>query len=256
MRRLFVGITAIALGCGTPKAPVPAEDLIGRPPPPSEDPFFFVAMEKAIPVETSGRVEPVKTEVIEDVPDAKTRLSPDGFEDRERSLIDREKRVVVAEQRLVEAEQRFAAAQLRFKETEQQSLSMLNRRETELNEREAFIRADFDRLGQERAELTTMRIALESRPTAETAKKVEKKPEPKIEGGYQCMSCVAICEVVNGKQVCPEREDLICGWGTHTDRNIAGKLAEAECAGALKLTANMQTYGKIEGDCPRASCQK
>lgn len=250
MRR-FSLIVALVWGCGTPPAPVPAEDLIGRPPPASEDPFFFVAMEKAIPVETSGRVEPVDAVEPEKVEDR-------GLEDageRKRSLDEREARLVAAERQLAEAEQRVLEAERRFKENEQQSISMLKRREQDLDERERFIREDFDRLGQERAQLTALKLEIESRTSKNSTSK-ETKPQLQKTQGFQCMSCVAICEVVNGKQVCPEKEDLICGWGTHSDRNVASKLAEEECRGALKLTANSQTYGKIEGDCPPASCPK
>jgi DNA repair exonuclease SbcCD ATPase subunit len=209
-------------------------------------------MEKAIPVETSGRVEPVETVEPEKVDERDLREATD----QTRSLEEREAKLIAAERQLADVEQRLLEAERRLRENEQQSISMLKRREQDLDERERFIREDFDRLGQERAQLTTLKLEIESRASKDSTPKVETKPQPQKTQGFQCMSCVAICEVINGKQVCPEKEDLICGWGTHTDRKVASQLAEEECRGALKMTANSQTYGKIEGDCPPASCPK
>lgn len=219
-------VIALGLGCSTPKETPPSDSLIGRPPPASEDPFYFVAMERAVPVESSGMVE------ADPVPD----LSAERKE--------------------------------------------IQRRTAELEEREGQIRKEFERLGQERDQvdelsksLSESRVALEqerqkledlrrSLGTAqrETVARAEKVPseavtEPSRIREVQCVACVSICPVINGKMTCPKEEDLVCGWGSHADGKIASELAAAECNGALRLMEGSKVYGEIGGECPRPSCK-
>ena len=79
-------------------------------------------------------------------------------------------------------------------------------------------------------------------------------PPPKSSPGQvQCFSCVKICAVDDPR--CEGSEDVICGWGVDLAREEASKMASAQCDGALDLARETPRWGRIEGDCPAATCR-
>ena len=90
-----------------------------------------------------------------------------------------------------------------------------------------------------------------SRAEATTPDRVPDRSPP----SQQCFSCVEICNVQDGRTRCEGREDIICGWGVHPERDTAARLATAECDGALDLARESTRYARIEGSCPAATCR-
>ncbi len=71
-----------------------------------------------------------------------------------------------------------------------------------------------------------------------------------------CFSCVRICPITNGEPDCgPDTDDLICGWGTHSDLEQAQLSAEAHCNATLDMARELPTYSEITGRCPPATCR-
>ena len=100
-----------------------------------------------------------------------------------------------------------------------------------------------------------------SEATPSDEKKRDRAPEKP--GAIQCFSCVRICPLSSsGSDTSPTvdcegaERDVICGWGVHRKEGKAGKLARAECDGALQMARRMKTWSRIEGSCPPASCRK
>ncbi|MEZ4461054.1 MAG: hypothetical protein R3E66_15285 [bacterium] len=107
----------------------------------------------------------------------------------------------------------------------------------------------------------------------ETVERPVEAPDPKVEPtlraeatvpdrvpdrsppSAQCFSCVEICNVEGGQTRCEGREDIICGWGVHPERETASRLATAECDGALDVARESTRYARIEGSCPVATCR-
>lgn len=246
MNRLIVLVLILA-GCAAPEAEKkrPADDLIGRPPPPSEDPFYFVAMEKAVRVDTTGTVEPDPVEPDSVQPDpvdpntevTKTTDPPVSavnlaeFESREREL------------RLREAELSRREAEVESKYAE------LAKREFEVEKRNESVRADL--LARE----SGIASALEEVEALRREVEASRKAPPKAKySGYQCMSCVSVCPIVDGRAVCQGEDDMVCGWGVHDSKETASKAAVAECRGALDLMESGSEYREIRGNCPAATC--
>ncbi len=79
---------------------------------------------------------------------------------------------------------------------------------------------------------------------------------PKADGtSTRCFSCVKVCPVEAGETKCPQKDDIICGWGVHPQPDTAGQLAQAECDGALDLVRESPRWSRIEGACPPPSCE-
>lgn len=242
MNRLIVLVLILA-GCAAPEAEKkrPADDLIGRPPPPSEDPFYFVAMEKAVRVDTTGTVEPdpvdpdpvnaSSVDVTKTVESEVSAADIAKFESREREL------------RLREAELSRREAEVESKYAE------LATREFELEKKNESVRAE---LQARESGIVSAREEVEAlRREVEAARKAPPKPKP---SGYQCMSCVSVCPVVDGRAVCHGEDDMVCGWGVHDSKETASKAAVAECRGALDLMESGKEYREIRGNCPAATC--
>lgn len=86
---------------------------------------------------------------------------------------------------------------------------------------------------------------------------VETPPHTQFEPRSACFSCVRICPVSSdGQTRCSDdADDLICGWGSHPDREEARITAEAHCDATLDMARQMQTYSEISGQCPVATCR-
>jgi len=220
-------VIAFGLGCSAPKPTPTSEGLVGRPPPPSEDPFYFVAMERAVQVESSGVVEP----------------DPPDFS-RERAEI---------RQKLSELE----ARELQIRE----EFERLGRERDQLAESSNSLKASQAAMRRERDELDELRRSLQSARATAVAPDPEKVVPKNLEAPkpvyteVQCVSCVSICPMIGGQMKCPREEDLVCGWGSHPDQKTASQLALAECNGALRLMEGSKVYGEIGGECPRPSCK-
>lgn len=75
---------------------------------------------------------------------------------------------------------------------------------------------------------------------------------------YQCFSCVRLCPIDDqgdAANCANAKEDTICGWGVDADAGRAGRLARAECNGALDMAREMPNWSRIEGECPPATCR-
>lgn len=95
-------------------------------------------------------------------------------------------------------------------------------------------------------------------PKAAEAKEIEPKALPlpdQTPPRYACFSCVEICLVDDDQTQCGDREDTICGWGAHPSREVASKLAQVECDGALDIARESIRFARIEGSCPIATCE-
>lgn len=85
---------------------------------------------------------------------------------------------------------------------------------------------------------------------------IPESPEP----GPQkraCFSCIQICPLDDkGRPNCQDTtDDLICGWGSHTDIDQARQTARAHCDATLDMARQLPTYSEISGACPIATCQ-
>ena len=93
-------------------------------------------------------------------------------------------------------------------------------------------------------------------------KPAEEQPEPQAPGAQrksdasrqpQCFSCVRICPAEGD---CDDaKEDVICGWGVHTDSAQAKRMARAECDATLNMARQMPVWSEIAGECPAATCR-
>lgn len=70
----------------------------------------------------------------------------------------------------------------------------------------------------------------------------------------RCFSCVKICPVDGS--CASSKQDVICGWGTHSTREQASRMARAECNAMLDLTRKMPVWSRIDGECPSATCRR
>lgn len=101
---------------------------------------------------------------------------------------------------------------------------------------------------------TTGMIGEEETPAAAAPPEGAPEPPPKTSPDQvQCFSCVKICAVTDPQ--CEGSEDVICGWGVDDAREQASQMAAAQCDGALDLARETRRWGRIEGDCPAASCR-
>lgn len=87
----------------------------------------------------------------------------------------------------------------------------------------------------------------------------EKQPEPADSAEPpaseqpQCFSCVRICPAEGDCD--SAQEDVICGWGVHTDSAEAKRRAKAECDATLDMARQMPVWSEIAGECPAATCR-
>lgn len=72
-----------------------------------------------------------------------------------------------------------------------------------------------------------------------------------------CFSCIQLCPLdEQGRAQCGNTaDDLICGWGSHTDTDTARDTAQAHCDATLDMARQMPTYSEISGACPIATCR-
>ncbi|MGM0555081.1 MAG: hypothetical protein ACQEVA_01770 [Myxococcota bacterium] len=92
---------------------------------------------------------------------------------------------------------------------------------------------------------------LASRTPPESSPKAQDAPEP---SGVRCFSCVKICPLEG--DCASAKKDVICGWGTHSTRDQAARLARAECDATLDMARQMPVWSRIEGSCPAATCSE
>lgn len=70
----------------------------------------------------------------------------------------------------------------------------------------------------------------------------------------RCFSCVKICPIEG--DCASAKKDVICGWGAHSTRDQAARLARAECDATLDMARQMPVWSRIEGSCPAATCSQ
>ncbi|MFU8807198.1 MAG: hypothetical protein ACNA8W_25540 [Bradymonadaceae bacterium] len=182
---VFCVLVAFGIGCTTP-APAPdrkEDTVLGRPPTPEEDPFFYIALPaEAVPAGHRGVIgidEPAPVAGPTDIPEVVEPPPP-------KAEPDPPPKEVVAEV---------------------------------------------------------------AKPTVLP----EEPPQPKQPA---CFSCVRICPADASSSQCDEGpENLICGWGTHPEAEVASKVARGQCDATLDMARQMPTYSRIDGACPPASCR-
>jgi hypothetical protein len=96
--------------------------------------------------------------------------------------------------------------------------------------------------------------ALGSTQPEEQSKPDEDATLEVVDGTVRCFSCVKICPVEGG---CDEaKRDVICGWGAHSTREQASKMARGECNATLDMARQMPVWSRIDGECPAATCRR
>lgn len=95
-----------------------------------------------------------------------------------------------------------------------------------------------------------------------TGPEVEPEIAPELEPKAErqppaCFSCVQICPLdQRGRPNCQDRaDDLICGWGSHPDADIARETAKIHCDATLDMARQLPNYSDISGSCPIATCK-
>ena len=105
---------------------------------------------------------------------------------------------------------------------------------------------------QDLPEATESEEASDASPAAQSEGSTTAEPER--ERPFRCFSCVKICPVDGGCE--SAKQDVICGWGTHSTREQASRMARAECNAMLELTRKMPVWSRIDGECPTATCRR
>ncbi len=77
-------------------------------------------------------------------------------------------------------------------------------------------------------------------------------PTPKI-SSPSCFSCVKICPATETD--CPN-QDVVCGWGRAKRVATARSLALAECEASLEMVQEMPPWNGITGHCPTPTCSR
>jgi hypothetical protein len=104
------------------------------------------------------------------------------------------------------------------------------------------------------SEVVASRKPEPSASEAEKTRAAEASEQDKQPRGVRCFSCVRICPIEG--DCASAKKDVICGWGTHSTRSQAARLARAECDATLDMARQMPVWSRIEGSCPPATCSE
>lgn len=226
---MLVSASLATAGCTGPATRTQSEldTMIGRPPPPGEDPFFIQAIPAdAIAVDPSGNIGV-------DIHNPAPQPQPPGATAR-------------AEIARLEAQiQKLEAEKTRLESARAQTARLQAQLE-EAQRDKSQLAAQLD-AAQQRAEAAQREIesARQQPKDGQTAPLPPTTP--------QCFSCVRICPTARG---CDNTdEDVICGWGTHADAAQARQVARAQCDATLDLARQMPVWSRIDGQCPPATCR-
>lgn len=245
MKRLLV-VVLLAVSCGgQSKADREASaDIVGTPPTPAEDPFFYVARPpvdaKADRQGTIGDVEAPERNREPDKVVEKSKPIPkiekSGLSKAERERLEKLEVAAKAAQREAEA------ARAELEQVQRENTLALARQE------EAEARA---------IELRAKNVQLEGEleDARRRAKKAESQPKSTVTKSdlAQCHACVKLCPM---KGKCADDAELVCGWGAGKTRKSARQRATSECDGALQSMRESGAFSRIAGTCPVATCLK
>lgn len=245
MKRLFV-IMLLAVSCGG-QSKVEREasaDIVGTPPTPDEDPFFYVARPPVdARADTQGTIGDVETpsrapkpEKVAEKSKPIPKIEKTGLSKAERERLEKLEAAARAAQREAEA------ARAELQQVKQENALALAKKE-EAEARALELRAKTVQLeGElEDAKRRTERLAA----SAQEAPKVQKSD---LE---QCHSCVKLCPL---KGKCADDAEIVCGWGAGKTRKSARQRATSECDGALQSMRESGAFSRIAGTCPVATC--
>jgi len=206
-------------GPSTTDEPDFTEDLIGRPPDSSDDPFASTTLPPdAVEVSASGMVgEEAPLDQMPTTP--KTDPAPPATSD------------VAAREPAVEELARPVEPE----------------RDPVASARDEGVDG---MLPRDRTQTPRPALVTETEP-----EDIEAIPEPPG-GMHRCFSCVKVCSVSDPTPDCSaSAEDIICGWGTSEELPDAREMARAECDATLDMAREMPRFSRIEGECPVASCR-
>ncbi|MFB6351617.1 MAG: hypothetical protein ABEN55_02940 [Bradymonadaceae bacterium] len=248
--RVVYVLTIAAIGglvaCGGKQTPKKSGDdeVIGKPPSETDDPFEIMRTpEDAQKAASSGYIGPEK--------DGKGDQT--GEDDENRKGADREKSARTSESGEDSPDDGAETTVSSKKAGDGKKEESSDQADTSTGASEKA--APSDESGDESPEAVR---ASKAEPPADQ----KKAHEPETDEGVQCFSCVRICPVSSGSGEaggaadCGGNErDVICGWGVHSEKASARRLATAECNGALDMARRMKTWSRIEGKCPEPTCR-
>ena len=237
MKRLVLVVACLFVACGGPKANAPsATQVVGTPPSPDEDPYFYVARP---PPEAKAS----KSGTIGE-PDPEPKAKPEPVETKPKKEAD-----IADSPPQIDAQTRAKLNQLEAKNVELQAQALQLRNELAEAQREvkqaqrAAADAKRDTSDRERdlqAQVASLKGQLEKAP----------RTDPALN---QCHSCVRLCPLTG--RCDKSTAELVCGWGTGRSQAQAQQRARAECDGALAGMVSDGVFSRVEGKCPRATCQ-
>lgn len=239
MKRYFLLLMlALIAGCSGPEAkPDPSTEVLGTPPTPDEDPFFYLARPpveaKAASKGTIGDSESKKDVAKKAEPDTKRdvkRSSKTSKDHESDSGAVKARAAELAKARAEIEELRHEAAMAAAARDDAEA------RAVELRTKNLELRSDLEQAAAQRERLQ---------------KELDAAPKVERSELAQCHSCVRLCPL---KGKCDDDAELVCGWGAGKKRKDAMLRATTECDGALDSMRTSGAFSRIEGKCPVASC--
>ena len=234
-------VAVLFIQCSSTPQPVEDEEpqFIGAPPTDEDDdPLFRYALPaEAVPADATGRIGAPSTDppVVEDIDKPRVVDEPQVIEEPE-----------IAEE--IDEPEAIDAPELAEEIDEPEAVDEPELAE-EIDEPEAV---DEPELAEEIDEDIVEQAVVEEPPIEE----IEAPPQM-VDEKEACFSCVRICPIDDlGNATCTEgSEDLICGWGSHENREDARRTARAHCDSSLDMARHMPNYSRIDGECPPATCR-
>jgi hypothetical protein len=219
-RRTIVLVVAVLVAaCGGADTKEEPETVIGTPPSPKEDPFFFVAMPaEAVPAAATGTIGD----------DSESQEVPPGPTE------------IVEQNEADDPEDTPAPTEA--------SDSVASESETAPEETSSVVESA-------KPVESPVEPRVERRVEPEVERPVARTERPAPDRSVRCFSCVRICPESVSDRDCGDDYDMICGWGRSRDRSVSAEIATGECNAALDLARSGSRYSSISGSCPAATCR-